>query len=361
MDKQFKHIYKNIDKIHLHDFTEDVLRDMYQKVCNEKADCISKLKVIKKEIDTCLASNDGTSAIKLKSKGKKIHSKNNDLKDEQAQIWKALQEKILKNRLIEKFGSLWLVNFKEVIIMVLIIFVISLLFYDLTHPELSIETKRLFYYLDTAACTIFLLNFFYELRLADSKKWYWKSHVIDFVTSIPLPDLQLLRAGRLARLTRLARLARLSRVLRVLRVIFFFWRGMDQLAEVIDVKLMKKTIFYGIIVLVFGGFTIYYAEEHQPGVDSVTESIWWSFTTFVTGGFGDIHNPQSLSGRILTVILIFAGIILVGVFTATLTSILVADDSEMIEEMKDEVNQKLDKLSVEIKELKSKASDSDEG
>ena len=172
MDKQFKHIYKNIDKIHLHDFTEDVLRDMYQKVCNKKADCISKLKVIKKEIDTCLASNDGTSAIKLKSKSKKIHSKNNDLKDEQENIWKALQEKILKNRLIEKFGSVWLVNFKEVLIMALIIFVLILLFYDLTHPELSIETKRLFYYMDTAACTIFLLNFFYELRLADSKKWY---------------------------------------------------------------------------------------------------------------------------------------------------------------------------------------------
>ena len=70
MDKEFKHIYKSIDKIHLHGFTEDVLRDMYQKVCNEKADCIFKLKVIKKEIDTCLASNDGTSVIKLKNKGK---------------------------------------------------------------------------------------------------------------------------------------------------------------------------------------------------------------------------------------------------------------------------------------------------
>jgi len=361
MDKQFNHIYKSIEKIHLKGFTEDVLRDMYQKVCNEKADCISKLKVIKKEIDRCLASNDGTSAIKLKSKSKIIKSKNNDLNDDQENIWKALQEKILKNRLIEKFGSVWAVNLKEVIIMVLILFVLILLFYDLTHPELSIETKRLFYYLDTAACIIFLLNFFYELRLADSKKWYWKSHVIDFVTSIPLPDLQLLRAGRLARLSRLARLARVSRVLRVLRVIFFFWRGMDQLAEVIDVKLMKKTFFYGIIILFLGGFTIYYAEEHQPGVDSVIESIWWSFTTFVTGGFGDIHNPQSFFGRILTVILIFAGIILVGVFTATLTSILVKDDSEMIEEMRDEVNQKLEKLSVEIKELKSNASDSDEG
>jgi hypothetical protein len=184
MEKQFKHIYKSIENIHLKGFTEDVLRDMYQKVCNEKVDCISKLKVIKKEIDTCLGSNDGTSAIKLKSKSKIIHSKYNDLKDEQENIWKALQEKILKNRLIEKFGSLWMVNFKETIIMVLIISVLILLFYDLKNPELSTETKKLFFYLDTAACTIFLLNFFYELRLADSKKWYWKNHVIDFVTSI---------------------------------------------------------------------------------------------------------------------------------------------------------------------------------
>ena len=51
---------------------------------------------------------------------------------------------------------------------------------------------------------------------------------------------------------------------------------------------------------------------------------------------------------------------MVGVFTATLTSILVSDDSEMIEQMMDKLNQKLEKLSVEIKGLKSNERDSDE-
>jgi len=361
MDKQFNQIYKSIDKIHLHAFTEDVLRDMYQKVCNEKEECIAELKLTKNKIDTYMAGNDGVSAMELKGKCKKIKSRYNDLLDDQKKIMKVLQEVILKGRLIEKLGSPLLVKIKEIMIMVLISFVLILLFYDLTHPELSREIKSLFYYLDTAACIIFLFNFFYELRLADSKKWYWKSHVIDFLTSIPLPDLQLLRLGRTVRLVRLARLARVTRIIRIFRVLFFFWRGMDQLAEVFNIKLMKKSFFLGTIFLVIGGFTIYYTEEHQPGVDSVTESMWWSFTTFVTGGFGDLHNPQSITGRILTVILIFAGIVLVGIFTATLTSIILADDSEMIEEMKDEVNQKLDKLSVEIKELKSNTIDSDEG
>ena len=361
MDKQFNALSKNIANINLYGFTEDVIKNMYQKVCDDQADCISKLKVIKEKIDNCLKNNDGDGAIELKSSGNKLLSRYNDLKETKEQTWRALQEKILKNRLLEKFGSPVLVTIKETIIMALIIFVLYLLFYDLTHPELSLETKRLFYYLDTAACIIFLLNFFYELRLADSKKWYWKSHVIDFVTSIPLPDLQLLRAGRLARLARVARLARLSRVLRLLRIIFFFWRGMDQLAEVLDVKLMKKSLFYATIVLVIGGFIIYYAEDLQPGVDSVTESIWWSFTTVVTGGFGDIHNPESFSGRILTVILIIAGMILVGIFTATLTSILVADDSELIEDWKDDVNQNFNKLSRKIDKLKTDVNNSNEG
>ena len=359
MDKKFNQIYKSIDKIYLHAFSEDVLRKMYQKISNEKEECISELKLTKKRIDSFLASKDGTSALELKRKCKKLKSRYKDLLDDQKKIWKVLQEVILNGRLIEKLGSPLLVKIKEIIIMVLISFVLTLLFYDLSHPELSRETKRLFYYLDTAVCIIFLFNFFYELRLADSKKWYWKNHLIDFLTSIPLPDLQILRVGRAVRLARLARLARIIRVIRIFRVLFFFWRGMDQLTDVFDIKLMKRSFFFGIIFLAIGGFTIFYTEEHQPGVDSIAESLWWSFTTFVTGGFGDIHNPQSLSGRILTVILIFAGIIVVGIFTATLTSILIADDeSVMFEKMKQEVNQKLDRLSMEIKELKSKESDS---
>ena len=79
MDKQFNALYKNIANINLYGFTEDVIKNMYQKVCDDQADCISKLKVIKEKIDNCLKNNDGSGTIELKNSGNK--PKYNDLKE----------------------------------------------------------------------------------------------------------------------------------------------------------------------------------------------------------------------------------------------------------------------------------------
>ena len=52
-------------------------------------------------------------------------------------------------------------------------------------------------------------------------------------------------------------------------------------------------------------------EHGQPdaagSVDSFWNGIWWSFTTVITGGFGDIHNPCSAPARVLTVLLVILG------------------------------------------------------
>ena len=99
------------------------------------------------------------------------------------------------------------------------------------------------------------------------------------------------------------------------------------------------------LFLVIGTVIIYYLESEsgENGVSTIEKSIWWSFTTVVTGGFGDIYNPKTIVGRILTTILILAGMILVGVFTATLTSVMV-DKRDEIEELKREVEEKLNAI-----------------
>ena len=237
--------------------------------------------------------------------------------------------------------------------------------YDFSVPNLSTETKILFFWLDTGCCVIFLFNFFFELWLADSKRWYWRSHIIDFVTSIPIPSTEVLRVGRAVRLTRLTRIfrfariirfIRLVRVLKFLRMFFFIWRGLDHLAEIFDVKLMMKSLIYCLLVLIAGAVIIYYIEgdSGEAGVSNIPESIWWSFTTVVTGGFGDIYNPQTTIGRFLTTALIIAGMILVGVFTATLTTIMVDDSEEIkglkheIDEFTREINEKLNTIAQKI-------------
>ena len=193
----------------------------------------------------------------------------------------------------------------------------------------------------------FLINFFFELKLSDSKKWYWRTHWVDFVTSIPLPPLHLLLTGTgslgAIRAGRLLRLIRILRAVRILRMFLFLWRGMDHLSSIMDVKLLKRSLFYGIIAIICGALLFMTFEQVQIGKD-FGSSLWWSFTTLVTGGFADIHNPTSVGGKVLTVMLVIGGMVLVGVFTATLTSVLVRDDDTWQQQDIDEQFRKLSNL-----------------
>ena len=235
-------------------------------------------------------------------------------------------------------------------------------------PHFAVGKLWLFWILDVICCTVFMVNFFFEHALAASKKWYWKRNWIDFITSIPLPPVQVIAAsGQLefVRLGRLLRAMRILRALRVFRIALFFWRGMDHLSSTLDVRLLKRSLLYGLLSLVFGA-CIFMGLERMDSGSGFWASLWWSFTTLVTGGYADIHNPETASGKILTVFLVITGMVLVGVFTATLTSILVSDeDSLKVEELEEQVeivtkiqeeikdtNERLDRLEGTIREIR---------
>ena len=235
-------------------------------------------------------------------------------------------------------------------------------------PHFAVGELWLFWILDVICCTVFMVNFFFEHTLAASKKWYWKRNWIDFITSIPLPPVQVIAAsGQLefVRLGRLLRAMRILRALRVFRIALFFWRGMDHLSSTLDVRLLKRSLLYGLLSLVFGA-CIFMGLERMDSGSGFWASLWWSFTTLVTGGYADIHNPETASGKILTVFLVITGMVLVGVFTATLTSILVSDeDSLKVEELEEQVgivtkiqeeikdtNERLDRLEGTIREIR---------
>ena len=235
-------------------------------------------------------------------------------------------------------------------------------------PHFAVGKLWLFWILDVICCTVFMVNFFFEHTLAASKKWYWKRNWIDFITSIPLPPVQVIAAsGQLefVRLGRLLRAMRILRALRVFRIALFFWRGMDHLSSTLDVRLLKRSLLYGLLSLVFGACIFMGLERMEKG-SGFGASLWWSFTTLVTGGYADIHNPETASGKILTVFLVITGMVLVGVFTATLTSVLVSDeDSLKVEELEEQVeivtkiqedikdtNERLDRLEGTIREIR---------
>ena len=363
MYRTINDIQKETQKVSLRNFPLEMLNEMYARLVQKQQILTDKAEQISISINKSLEIFDDQTIEELNIELKKIVKQNRLIEEEKLKISDLQQSKILRQRLIKKLGGERWLNLKETIITILIIFVLGLMAYEFKYPDLSAKTHLLFFWLDTSCCLIFLANFFFELRLADKKRWYWKSHIIDFVTSIPLPDAQILRMGRSSRLMRLtritrllrfARFARCFRILRLFRMFLFIWRGLDQLGELFDVKLMTKSFFYCMLFLIIGAFAIYYLEGGADGVSNIMESIWWSFTTVVTGGFGDIYNPKTPAGRVLTVVLIIAGMILVGVFTATLTSVMV-DESEEIEALKNEIDEKLDAITLKIEELKKES------
>ena len=74
-----------------------------------------------------------------------------------------------------------------------------------------------------------------------------------------------------------------------------------------------------IVVLVFGGaFGSTYFQEGQ----SFTDALWWAIVTLTTVGYGDI-SPTSAGGRLIGVVLMFFGIGVLGLFTATIAGVFV--------------------------------------
>ena len=65
-------------------------------------------------------------------------------------------------------------------------------------------------------------------------------------------------------------------------------------------------------------------------------------------------------GRILTVLLVITGMILVGVFTATLTSLYVGEESEEMQQMQDLMIDRLDQMEKTIANLSQQSSNPDD-
>ena len=96
-------------------------------------------------------------------------------------------------------------------------------------------------------------------------------------------------------------------------------------------------------------------------------SLWWAFVTVTTVGYGDF-SPVTFQGKIIAVVLMFTGIALIGIVTATLASWIVdqvnletdrredAREKEVAKEAAQEAiatsaNPEIDLLREEVREL----------
>lgn len=82
-------------------------------------------------------------------------------------------------------------------------------------------------------------------------------------------------------------------------------------------------VISGIVIVMFiGGWVI----SQLEGAEDITKGsnpFWWAIVTMTTVGYGDFF-PKSSTGRLLAVVVMFGGISLTALLTATISSIFVA-------------------------------------
>lgn len=71
------------------------------------------------------------------------------------------------------------------------------------------------------------------------------------------------------------------------------------------------------------GMAVHWTDPERFG--SLWDGIWWASTTVTTVGYGDVV-PTSDMGRAVGVLLMFTGIALVSILTASIASALLAED-----------------------------------
>ncbi len=343
-------IAKRINHLRLLELPEELLRKMLEDIEVEQKRLSKQALEIEKSLHEELIRGNASILDEKKKSIRLIEREFESFDDDRQNIYDALQQNIVTKGMMKVLGGKKMLYASEGLIFLLIILVLGLLTYEFLYldPELDKALVLNIFYIDTFCCGIFLTEFTLRYRQAEDKRWYWRNHWIDFLTSIPIPPVTLFDNATLLRYGRSLRMLRILRVLRITRavkIIFFFWRGMDKLSEVMNVKLMKKSIRGLVLAIIFGAVLMLYFEgENDPNVSNLGQSIWWSFTTVVTSGFGDIYNPQSNMGRILTIILIMIGMIVVGVFTATLTSLYVEEGTEELQIMQRTLDERFTNL-----------------
>jgi voltage-gated potassium channel len=211
--------------------------------------------------------------------------------------------------------------------------------------KLPPDASRMIQYFDFVVCGVFLVDFVIQFHRAESKLRYVKTGWIDLLASIPTVDI--LRWGRLLRVLRILRVLRAIRGSYKIWNLLFASRGNATGSAAITILLL----------LAFSTISILIVEDGpEVNIKTPEDALWWSFTTVTTVGYGDRY-PVTTEGRIIAVVLMMAGIGLLGSFTAVIASYFlgkrVTEDDEREQAEFRVIESKIDALEESVAALRT--------
>lgn len=121
------------------------------------------------------------------------------------------------------------------------------------------------------------------------------------------------------------RMFRVVRILRLFRINAYY----DALSVITNVLYKKRdqlmSSMFIILVLMISSSLCMYSLEHQAQPDvfeNAFSGIWWSMSTLLTVGYGDIY-PITLAGKVLGIIITFLGVGMVAIPTGIISAAFV--------------------------------------
>lgn len=157
---------------------------------------------------------------------------------------------------------------------------------------------------------IFLGDFLYRFFTAESKSGYFFRNFgwADLLSSLPFPQLKILRLFRLWRVYRL----------------FLKFGARNLLNEFVAHRAdnaLFTVVFLVMCVLEFGALAVLKAELLSPtaNITNASDAIWWAYVTITTVGYGD-KFPTTNWGRIVGVLVMTAGVGLFGTLAGFLSN-----------------------------------------
>ena len=147
---------------------------------------------------------------------------------------------------------------------------------------------------------LFAVDLVFRYLMTSPKKRFFRNNWLDTITVV-LPQLRALRALRA-----------------------FMGGGIISKKGFLSGSAIASGIIAVFLIVWVGGLMVLNAERGAPGAEitSLGDAVWWGFETITTVGYGDFV-PVTAQGRAFAVMVMFVGISVLGVVSATFASTLV--------------------------------------
>lgn len=121
----------------------------------------------------------------------------------------------------------------------------------------------------------------------------------------------------------------LGRLAGVERTSVFCGEGAERFLSILRHRKLFRVLLAAGVLLILGAWLVELFERRAPGsnIHSYWDAIWWAVVTVTTVGYGD-RFPVTVGGRVVAIVLMFLGISLIGILTATVASFFMQEHTD---------------------------------